>query len=103
MSEATKKAVKAEEAETANVEATAEAVETQRIYIGPGFRGVTHGTIYLGELPPHLEEAIKELPAIGELVVPMSKLVESNKALRDAESGLAKIYKYVDEKKNGRA
>lgn len=93
--ETTEKTVKAAEAETA--------AEEQSIYIGPGFKGVAHGTIYLGELPVHLQDAIQALPAIGELVVPMSKLVESNKALRDPESGLAKIYKYVDEKKNGRA
>lgn len=103
----TKKAAAAAETETTTkvveaVEAKAEAVE-QSIYIGPGFRGVAHGTIYLGELPSHLQDAIQALPAIGELVVPMDKLVESNKALRDPESGLAKIYKYVDEKKNGRA
>ncbi len=103
----TKKAAAAAEAETTTkaveaVEAKAEAAE-QRIYIGPGFRGVAHGTIYLGELPAHLQDDIQALPAIGELVVPMDKLVESNKALRDPESGLAKIYKYVDEKKNGRA
>lgn len=93
--ETTEKTVKAAEAEMA--------AEEQSIYIGPGFKGVAHGTIYLGELPVHLQDAIQALPAIGELVVPMSKLVESNKALRDPESGLAKIYKYVDEKKNGRA
>lgn len=93
--EATEETVKAVKAETA--------AEEQSIYIGPGFKGVAHGTIYLGELPAHLQDAIQALPAIGELVVPMSKLVESNKALRDPESGLAKIYKYVDEKKNGRA
>lgn len=103
----TKKAAAAAEAET--TEETAKTVEAetaaeeQSIYIGPGFKGVAHGTIYLGELPAHLQDAIQALPAIGELVVPMSKLVESNKALRDPESGLAKIYKYVDEKKNGRA
>ena len=96
--ETTEEAVKA--VETAEAETAA---EEQSIYIGPGFKGVAHGTIYLGGLPAHLQDAIQALPAIGELVIPMSKLVESNKALRDPGSGLAKIYKYVDEKKNGRA
>lgn len=101
MSDTKKTAAAAEEAKNTAEAAEAEAV--QRIYIGPGFRGVAHGTIYLGELPAHLQDAIKELPAIGELVVPMENIVERNKALRDPESGLAKIYRYVDEKKNGRA
>lgn len=67
----------------------------QRVYIGPSFRGVTSGTIYLGELPEHLKAKIQKLPALGELVVPIERLAQAQQALKDANSDLSMIYEAV--------
>lgn len=82
-------------------EAEAPVVLERLIYIGPGFRGVAQGTIYLGELPENLKDAIEKEPAIRELLVSPEKLVESQKSLRDPDSGLSKLYHYVESRKKG--
>ncbi|MDR0924293.1 MAG: hypothetical protein LBN31_08080 [Hungatella sp.] len=69
------------------------AKEESRIYIGPSFKGVITGTVYGGNLPPALQEALYKVPAIGELVVPLSKLVEKNKELLDKDSALNRFYR----------
>lgn len=71
--------------------ATATAQETV-CYIGPSTLGITSGTIYNAGLPPILDNAIKELPVIKNLVVPTSRLAEANKALSIPESAMSKFY-----------
>lgn len=73
----------------------------RRIYVGPGFRGVAKGSIFEGEFPEHLKEEIRKLPAIGELMVEIEKLVEANKELSDKNSRLSALYSYVEKKKKG--
>lgn len=104
---------KKEAVETA-AEATAETTaatqeapqEETRCYIGPPTLGIISGTIYNAGLPPVLEVAIKEQPVIKNLVVPISKLAEANKALSSPDSALTRFYSmakdYFAKKKGGK-
>lgn len=74
--------------------------ESKRIYIGPTFKGVVNGTVFKGDLPPMLKTAIKDLPAIGELVIPLADLIEANKKLSIPESSLNRFFEMA--KKYGR-
>jgi len=70
----------------------AEATETV-IYIGASFKGVTTGTVLKdGKLIPALENAVKAMPAMRELIVPVSKLVEARKQLQNTDSALSRCY-----------
>lgn len=69
-----------------------------RIYIGPTLPGVVHGTVFTNGLPPALNEKIKAVPAVGELVVPVSGLRDANRELADRESALSRIYRLAEEK-----
>ena len=52
-------------------------------YLGPTIdRVVSHGTIFRGELPSILQEKIKELPAVGGLIVPFDQFAEVELQLR---------------------
>lgn len=44
----------------------------RRVYIGPPLKGVSPGAVFLNGLAPALEEAVRELPAVAELVVPVA-------------------------------
>lgn len=77
--------------------------EMPQIYIGPSIKGVSTGTVFKGDLSPMLNEAIKDLPAIKELVIPVSEIVTSNKLLADPNSALSRFFdiakKYKKENK----
>ena len=67
-------------------------------YIGPTIsRVAVSGSIYKAGLPRKLEEKIKEIPAIGELIVPVSRLGAARKQVRDRSSSLATVYRYVEQ------
>lgn len=72
-----------------------------RIYIGPSFKGVVSGTVYSNDLAPALNEAIKAVPVIAELVVPVSGLVNANKALASADSALNRFYQIAMDYRKG--
>lgn len=74
--------------------------ESKRIYIGPTFKGVVNGTVFKGDLPPMLQTAIKDLPAIGELIIPITDLVRANKELSIPKSSLNRFFEMA--KKYGR-
>lgn len=74
--------------------------ENKRIYIGPTFKGVVNGTVFKGDLPPMLQTAIKDLPAIGELIIPITDLVRANKELSIPKSSLNRFFEMA--KKYGR-
>lgn len=63
-----------------------------QIYIGPSIRGVSTGTVYKGDLSPMLNEVIEDLPAIKELVIPVSEIVTANKLLADPNSALSRFF-----------
>lgn len=72
-----------------------------RIYIGPSFRGVVSGTVYKNELVPALNEAIKAVPVIAELVIPVSGLIDANKELATPDSALNRFYRVAMNYKKG--
>lgn len=72
-----------------------------RIYIGPSLKGVTTGTVYKVDLTPTLAEAIKALPAISELVVPLGTLTAANRELSVPDSALRRIYQMTEDYKRG--
>lgn len=75
------------------VKAAGDERQEARIYIGPTLKGVTiTGTVYNGDLPPALKEAIHAIPVMKELVVPISQLIETNRKLADQNSALSKFY-----------
>lgn len=97
-----KEAVETTEETTTETKAAQETV----CYVGPSTLGITSGTIYNAGLPPILENAIKELPVIKNLVVPISRLAEANKALGTPGSSMSKFYSiakdYFTKKKGGK-
>lgn len=70
-----------------------ETAEVKKIYIGPTIKGMVHGTVIKGELPPLLQEAIAEMPVIGELVIPLTDIVTANKNLSNPKSAFSKFHK----------
>jgi hypothetical protein len=66
--------------------------ELPRIYIGPSIKGVSTGTVFKGDLSPMLNEAIGDLPAIKELVIPTSEIVTANKLLNDPNTALSRFF-----------
>ncbi|SEU24324.1 hypothetical protein SAMN05443270_3774 [Lacrimispora sphenoides] len=72
-----------------------------RIYLGPTLKGVTSGTVFSGDLPLMLQDAIKDVPVITELVVPLSRLVEAGKELADQNSALNKFYDLAEKYRKG--
>lgn len=63
------------------------------IYIGASFKGVTTGTVFKGDaLTPVLAEAIKKMPAINELLVPVDRLIAARKQLQNKDSAISKFY-----------
>lgn len=65
---------------------------TLRVYVGPSFKGVTRGTVFKNGLIPELQNAIANIPAIGELVIPVTDIVKANKELANPESALSRFY-----------
>lgn len=66
--------------------------ELPRIYLGPSIKGVSTGTVFKGDLSPMLNEAIEDLPAIKELVIPTSEIVTANKLLKDPNTALSRFF-----------
>jgi len=101
----TKTAAKAEKAKTVELqsaEATDAAGEARKtepvIYLGPHLRRIAvPGTVYVNGLTPMLEKAKKENPAIGELLVPLSKAPEARKQLMVKGSAMSLFYQKAKE------
>lgn len=73
-----------------------------RIYIGPMLKGVAMpGTVYNGDLPQALNDAIAATPVIKELVVPISRLIDANKKLADPNSALSRFYELANKQERG--
>lgn len=70
-----------------------ETTQEPRIYIGPSIREVVQtAAIFKNDITPNLKTAIADLPAIGELLVPLSRLVEKQKELAVEGSALQRFY-----------
>lgn len=63
------------------------------IYLGPNIKAVVNtGTVFTNGLPEHLKKAVKEMPEIGELLIPLSQAVEARKKLLQPGSSLGIFY-----------
>jgi hypothetical protein len=64
------------------------------MYIGPTVRGVViNGTLFKdGKLPALVEKRTEEMPVLQSLFVPVSKLAEAQKELKDSKSAMAICY-----------
>lgn len=66
------------------------------VYCGPSIPGVAKQyTIYTGGVPTPLAEKIREVPAMGGLVIPLDRLPEARKSLRDGQGHIYRLYKLV--------
>ena len=88
------------------IEATAEAVveqavadAVQRIYIGPNVAvaGLSQFATFIGELPAHIQDAIKELPELAALIVPVDGFGKIHTRLQDRTSSEFAFYRRVQE------
>ena len=69
------------------------------IYCGPTIAGVAKQyTVYKGELPPALKEAISALPAMKELIFPLERLPEVRQQLNSKSGHIYRLYKVVQAK-----
>lgn len=68
------------------------------IYLGPEIPGViSTGTVLNNGLTPQLEKAVKELPALKMLLVPVGNAVKVKKELKNEVSATAVCYKKAAE------
>lgn len=69
------------------------------IYLGPSLKNIVlTGTIFNNGLPPRLEAAKTEQPAIGELLIPIGQAVEARKQLAVPGSALRNLYESITRK-----
>ena len=74
--------------------------DTKRIvqYIGPTIpKAAVTATVYSNGLPAELQEEIKNCRAINSLIVPLEKLVKSQKELKQKGSALQLCYEKVEQ------
>lgn len=73
-----------------------EVVKEPMMYIGPTIKGVVvKNTIYNSGLPKALVEEGDKLPVIKSLIVPVSKVAEARKNLRNTNSAIGICYDQV--------
>lgn len=75
--------------------------EEKRIYIGPSLKGIVHGTVFQSGLSSALEEMIRKMPVVAELVVPVSRLQKANRELADPGSAMSRFFKIAEDYRKG--
>lgn len=66
------------------------------IYCGPTIAGVAKQyTVYKGELPTALKDAIVKAPVIGKLIFPLERLPEVRQQLNSKSGHIYRLYKVV--------
>lgn len=64
------------------------------VYIGPTIVGVvTQNTFFNNGLSSELENVIKEMPAISNLIVPLSKYTKASSEINKKEGAMYEFYK----------
>nr|DAU15674.1 MAG TPA: hypothetical protein [Caudoviricetes sp.] len=72
------------------------------VYLGPHIKEVVNaGTVFTNGLPEHLKQAVKKMPEIGELLIPLSQVVEARKKLSIPGSSLGIFYNKAKSYKKG--
>ncbi len=62
------------------------------VYLGPDFKTVRHGRVYLNKLPKELEELRKEKPYVNNLILPIADFSKGVKSLEDKTSLIYQSY-----------
>lgn len=71
---------------------------TTVVYCGPTIPGVAkHYTFYRGGVPDTLKAAQEQIPALGGLLVPLEKLPEAMRQLREGTGPIYTLYHVVQE------
>lgn len=75
------------------------------IYLGPTILGViTENNIFKGDLPEKIQNAVKEIPVMKSLFVPIENLISAKKELKESHSAKSicynKMLEYKKEKMN---
>jgi hypothetical protein len=66
---------------------------TAVIWLGPSIAGVaTTGTVYRNGLTPQMQEAVREVPALNNLLVSVSRAVKVRSDLRNPQSAAGICY-----------
>lgn len=69
------------------------------VYCGPTLAGIAKQyTVYKGELPPALTEAIMKVPSIKDLIVPLERLPEVRQQLNGKSGHIFHLYNAVQAK-----
>ena len=97
MSEKTEK-TKTEAKQEVQQETKQEMKQGAVIYMGPEIPGVVSvGMVFSRGLPPQMERTLKELPAVGKLLVPVGEAVDARKKLKNKMSAISICYKRTAE------
>lgn len=87
-----------EKTEKKKAEVKQETKKEAVIYLGPEIPGVVSvGMVFSRGLPPQMERTLKELPAAGKLLVPISNAVDARKKLKNKMSEISICYKRTAE------
>lgn len=63
-------------------------------YIGPTINGVViHGVMYRGGIPDSVKKAAEQIPAIKNLLIPISRLAQAQREIDDPKSAISIMYK----------
>ncbi|MBO5145013.1 MAG: hypothetical protein J6C19_05700 [Lachnospiraceae bacterium] len=68
------------------------------IYLGPEIPGtVSRGVVFNNGLTARMENAVKELPALAALLVPVHDVVKAKKELKEEVSAIRICYRKAEE------
>lgn len=71
----------------------------QMVYIGPSIRGiVTRFSAFYHGIPPGLKKAVKELPMLSSLLVPVKQYAQKKQEVEIQGTALHTIYQKAEEK-----
>lgn len=58
-----------------------EELKTQRVYVGPTIPSLKRYTVFIGDLPPYVQELINKYSALKGLFVPIHKIAEARREI----------------------
>lgn len=71
----------------------AKGASTAVIWLGPSIAGVaTTGTVYRNGLTPQMQKAVREVPALDNLLVPVARAVKVRSDLKNPQSAAGICY-----------
>lgn len=80
---------------------TAAPAAAQSVYCGPTIPGVAKQfTVYTNGIPPALAAATEKNPILGSLVIPLDKLPDAMRQLREGAGSIYTLYRQAAQIKN---